>query len=565
MPIIFKQLMITDMSNKLSKKIIFSNDINLITSDSNSKGKSVVMKSLYHTLGANSDFDDVFTKDNVLFDLQFENSGKSYRICRFKDSYRVFKEDVFVKAISKGNINELSLFFKEEIDTYVYLKNRQKTTELAPPAFLFIPYYLDQDLSWKREQFPFNNIGQYEKLSRNELYYYHLGVLTDKYNQNKSEQLSITKKLADSENVFKEESEILVELKKSLGNESIAINEAEFQSIIVSYSKKMSSLLLDLEKINKIISEFEKQKIEYLIEEKRIELRVKKNKELKTENIKKIICPICNNEIEIDLEKELGIIYDEKILSLRLDSISKLLEELDEKIFIENKERTKLQNYINDYDKSIFDKRQLLNDYFNRKATESLLFKKNNTTIEQAAKISNLKEQLSKLRNEAKEFKNKSDGINEIFIENYKTELYSLETPEFNSNLIRPFVKAKISGSQYVRSTLAFFYSFIKTKEDYKVKDFLFPMVIDSPREGEQDDLNSAVILNFIFKNKMPNYQLIVATVNADKYMQIKENIHLITLKSENRRVMNSTEYNENMEEINRIFTYFKNVDFPNY
>jgi hypothetical protein len=111
------------MSNKISKKIIFSEGINLITSDKNSRGKSVVMKSLYHSLGANSDFDDIFTKDNVLFDIQFEYDSKIFRVCRFKDSYRVLKNNELIKTVKRGNINELSLFFKEEIDAYVYLKN----------------------------------------------------------------------------------------------------------------------------------------------------------------------------------------------------------------------------------------------------------------------------------------------------------------------------------------------------------------------------------------------------------------------------------------------------------
>ena len=556
--------MITDMSNKLSKKIIFSEGVNLITSDNNSRGKSVVMKSLYHSLGANSDFDDIFTKDNVLFDLQLEYDGKLFRVCRFKDSYRVFKNSELIKTVKRGNINELSLFFKEEIDTYVYLKNREKTTELAPPAFLFIPYYLDQDLSWKREQFPFNNIGQYENLSRNELYYYHLGVFTDEYNQNKSRQFSIKKEIDTIEKKSEKENAVFSELKKILGNEIIAINETEFHAVVSTYSIKMNSLLIELDKKRKIISTLEKEKIEYLIEEKRITSTIKKIRENKFESVKKLECPVCKSEIEIDLEKELGVIYDEKILSLRLDSISKLVEELEEKILLENKERTKVQENIANYEKSIFENRKLLNEYLNRKATEKLLDQKSIEATEHTYRVNQLKDTLSILREKTKEFRNKSEGVDKTFVENYKTELYALETPEFNSKLIKPFIKAKISGSQYVRSTLAFYYSFIKTKEDYSIQDFLFPMVIDSPREGEQDDLNSAIILDFIFKNKMPDYQLIVATVNADKYMKITDNIHLITLRSENRRVMNNIEYKENIDEINQMFSYFKKTDIRN-
>lgn len=561
MNIIFKQLIISDISQKTSKKVLFNEGINLITSESNSQGKSVIMKSLYHTLGANAEFDELFTKNNTLFDLMLEYKSIIYRVCRFKDSFRILKNGTLIKNVKKGNINELANFFKDELDAFVYLKNREKTTELAPPAFLFIPYYLDQDLSWKREQFPFNNIGQYESLSRNELYYYHLDVYTEGYNKNKSKQTELKKQISDIEEKSKKDNIVFAELKKTLKSDSIAVNETEFNALMTSYSIQMTELLKKLDKQRKIVSTLEKEKIDYLIEEKRINATLKKIREGKLETTKTIECPACKTEIEIDLEKELGIIYDEKILELRLDSIEKSIEELEERVITENKNRVIIQEEINAYDKSIFENRKLMNEYLNRKATENLLQQKSSEAAESTYQINLIKEELSNLRKEAKDFKEKSDAVNSDFIENYKTELYNLETPEFNPNSIKPFYKSRISGSQYVRSTLAFYYSFIKTKENHKVENFLFPMVIDSPREGEQDDFNSKVILEYIFNNKIENYQLIIATVNADKYVNLTEDMNLIVLDGEKRRVMNKDEYKQNFEEINATYTLFKKTD----
>lgn len=558
MSILLKQLIITDVVEKSSKKIMFSDGINLITSVNNSMGKSIIMKSIYHTLGANCDFDDIFTEKNVLFDIVFEHNSSIFRVVRYKNSYRIFKNGQLLKTVKSGNINELSEFFKDEIGTYVYLKNRTKTTELAPPAFLFIPYYLDQDLSWKKIQYPFNNIGQYESMSLNELYYYHLGVYTEEYNKNKSEQLALKKEQGILEKKAEKENLLFAELKKSLGSESIAINETEFQALLTSYSKVMKDLLFALDKKRKSISFLEKEKIEYLIEEKRIDATIKKIKDNKIDTIKTLQCPVCQNEIEIDLEKELGLIYDVKILKQRLEAIDKLIDEIEEKISSENKERNEIEENIFNYEKEVFENRKLLNEYLNRKATEKLLAQKSIEVSEYTVQMNKLREDLTNLRNAAKVYKDKTDSVNSSFIENYKTELYELQTPEFNPNLIKPFQKAKISGSQYVRSTLAFYYSFIRTKEDIGVNDFLFPMVIDSPREGEQDDLNSTAILKFIFDNKIPNYQLVVATVNAERYIEIPENVSLIKIEGDQRRVMSKKEYLENQNEIDGVFSYFK-------
>lgn len=50
--------------------------------------------------------------------------------------------------------------------------------ELAPPAFTFMPYYIDQDRGWSGLYESFSNIDQYKKPDRIKSLYYHLGIYT---------------------------------------------------------------------------------------------------------------------------------------------------------------------------------------------------------------------------------------------------------------------------------------------------------------------------------------------------------------------------------------------------
>ena len=50
--------------------------------------------------------------------------------------------------------------------------------ELAPPAFTFMPYYIDQDKGWSGLYESFSNIDQYKKSDRIKSLYYHLGIYT---------------------------------------------------------------------------------------------------------------------------------------------------------------------------------------------------------------------------------------------------------------------------------------------------------------------------------------------------------------------------------------------------
>ena len=189
MKIVIKKLVVTDLEDKKSKIVTFKPTKNLITSDKNSCGKSVLMKSIYHTLGADSSFDKRISDKDILFVVDFSCLEKEYRIVRKKESFLIFVNNQFTHFYSRGSRNEMANFYSSEFGVSVYLRSRDKTTELAPPAYLFIPYYLDQDRSWKEDQYPFSkkSMGQYDPISTNELYSYHLGLLSKDYGIQKSE------------------------------------------------------------------------------------------------------------------------------------------------------------------------------------------------------------------------------------------------------------------------------------------------------------------------------------------------------------------------------------------
>jgi len=146
------------------------------------------------------------------------------------------------------------------------------------------------------------------------------------------------------------------------------------------------------------------------------------------------------------------------------------------------------------------------------------------------------------------------------FKEKYSDKLKALAVKRFNASRIKAFDKLAIGGSQYVRSTLALYFSFIELKEQMNVNKFMCPLVIDSPREGEQDDMNSKIILEFIFENYNSNYQLIVSSVNADKYLDLNDkynNVNVVLIDGEDNQVMTKEDYDTNELEINNIKSYF--------
>jgi hypothetical protein len=77
----------------------------------------------------------------------------------------------------------------------------------------------------------------------------------------------------------------------------------------------------------------------------------------------------------------------------------------------------------------------------------------------------------------------------------------------------------------------------------------MYPLLIDSPREGEQDMDNSHDILDFIMKKNIEDYQIIIASVSADEYIDFNEypDWKIVKLDNQEYHLLQKSEYDENI------------------
>ncbi len=69
--------------------------------------------------------------------------------------------------------------------------------------------------------------------------------------------------------------------------------------------------------------------------------------------------------------------------------------------------------------------------------------------------------------------------------------------------------KPKQGGSGGPRAILAYYFALAHTAAKYST-GILPPLVVDSPHQQAQDDINRPIVTEFIFKNRVPGQQLIV-------------------------------------------------------
>lgn len=562
MKLIFKKLRIANLSENKSKTIFFSDKDNLITSEKNSLGKSVLMKSIYHTLGADSAFDKYFNEENVLFENEFEYGVNTYDILRYKNQFAILKNKQLIDFINSGCRTRLAEFFKNELGLSVFLKNRNKTTEIAPPAYLFIPYFLDQDRSWKEEQEPFSKktMNQYDSMSRNDLYLYHLGLYSSDYGRLKSEIETLTRNISELETKLKTYDVEYQKIKIIIDNSNIITNVEELESLYRVKSKEVNSLIEIQKNLTNQLFLIDQQRFNYLLSIKNNKKIIDKLKNNRNPNTLLIQCPHCNEEIDIELKKDIAEIYSIIVIEKENESMELEIKQLEAQIKNKKNEINELSEQINKIIEENNRNRSDYERYITRKALSSLLDEQLRTIGQISSEIEKSKFQREQKNETLKKLKEKTEIARNSFCSNYSNYLLSLDVTLFNSEDIHAFKKLTLSGSQNVRSTLAFFYAFLKVKHEYNSDSFNFPLVIDSPREGEQDEENSSCILNFVLDENLGDVQRIIASVNARKYLTDNKlsNINIIELTNEQGHVMTSNDFKENENEILINYSYFK-------
>ena len=141
MNVIFDKIYIFDVVKKEAYSTEFEKGVNIITSsdiDGTDRGKSVLLRSLYHALGADSHFDSKWREKDKVYILSFKVDDKDFSIYRSQKLFKIFN--------AKGNLifttihrSELADFLGNLFNFSIWLP--QKNTNqlvIAPPAYSFL-------------------------------------------------------------------------------------------------------------------------------------------------------------------------------------------------------------------------------------------------------------------------------------------------------------------------------------------------------------------------------------------------------------------------------------------
>ena len=553
----FNKIYIFDIKTEEAYTLSFKEGVNLITSsdvDGTDRGKSVLLRSLYHALGGDSHFDTKWNEKTKIYILVFEVNNTEYSIYRSQHLFKIFdsNEKLIYTTIHRS---ELAEFLGELFDFVIYLPDKNtKQLTIAPPVYSYLLNYLNQDQYDGTKFNSFKNLAQFSNFKTNVIYS-HLGV----YNKDYFELIKNMEELEIEIKNKKDEINDLIKMKnrtnKMLDGFSCPETTEALENELCIETKKYSELLNEMNIVRNKLVELRNQ-----LEEQNIALSQMSKFEKKQEKQIKIImkskvCPECNSILNDTLtirSKKYNQI--DNVLNLK-DTIKIENARIQEDILKYEKEYSDLVNILDEHNKKIYKDQKGINNYRKFKGLNNLIDEINSDLISNNETIAKTTENLKPIKKEIKkvhELVKSIDGEYFKMIEKLKTKfnLNELEVESYKQ-LSRNFCA---SGSNKPLSTVIWYLTLNDLKHEFNPSGTTFPMVFDSPNNAETDQLKKHALVQYILDSSNKFNQTIISAIGfKEEDYTINTKINIEILNNEKYSLLNKKTYDENFEILMRM------------
>jgi hypothetical protein len=142
--VIINYIIIYDYIDKRINKFEFKPHVNIFVSESNTVGKSSLIKSIYHCLGYNIKiWPSNWNINNMVFQLMVTNGDRKHLITRHKNLFYI---DDRKEILSE---KEYSIWLQNFLNIYIKIKDKKsKVLSDVYASEILLPFYVDQDKSW---------------------------------------------------------------------------------------------------------------------------------------------------------------------------------------------------------------------------------------------------------------------------------------------------------------------------------------------------------------------------------------------------------------------------------
>ena len=556
--LVFQELMILSKTEKRARKVCFDPKKNLIVGE-NDVGKSTLIKSLYHALGAETPQlnNNRWRKANPIYCLRFMVGGLTRTIVRDERYFSVFDDNLELLGRYQGAsadkgvgsaINAL-LGFNIELET------KEGRMRAASCAYYFLPFYVDQDEGWNTCWSSFAGL-QGVKEYRKKLMDYHLGIRPQAH----YDAVKQLHKLNIDWNQLSGEKSALISVrdryKERKAHENVDLDPAAFRAEVDELVVKVNEVYERQQAQLKLVKDARNRRLGLQNEIRILELSVREL-EADYKFIEKpttpdeIDCPTCGTHFENSLAQRFGILDDIDYCKSLIDQKKKSLISVDDEMKAHDARYAEITSELKSVEALLQREKEHVTlaeviraegykDVMQSMAADISTIDRNQEEIERAKEAIQPQTRVDReLKERVFDFyrSRMKESLNKLNVHVLREADY--KTPDRT-------IKANALGSDLPRSLLAQYVSLLHTMN--KFNSFtVCPLVIDSPLQQEQDDTNVDAIFDFIFRAPIDDQQLVLGTLRMNDFLKDKrsEETFSVIEFTDKYHLLADTEYDE--------------------
>lgn len=549
---ILLEMLLLSTTEKKAKKIIF-NPKRTIILGKNETGKSSLLKSIYSTFGATpAKQNPKWMRVSPVSLIKFKVDDDIYFILKDGKYHAMYDNKENIIDVFDSITNGLGIFLANLFDFKVKLPNQKGELIIPPPAFLFLPYYIDQDASWQGAWKSFSNLSQIKNY-KTPIIEYHTGLRPNEFYEITSEINKHQEAIQELEKERNLSKSILDKIKNKL-------SEIDFSIDLDHFKEEIKGLLIECQKLKNERDLIKNKLVDLYNSKIIIETQITITKQALNEARKDynyavlevendIDCPTCGAHYENSFLERFEIAQDENRCKDLLINLTRDLNEIEDKINKENEFLNKKSEKLINVEILLENKkgqvklrdliegegRKELRNIFNERV-EHL----QKSIFENVYNQSEFKKKLKTLEN--KKRKDDIKSLYKIHMYKYLKELSVSLSEDDYKDLTKDI---KNTGSALPRSLTSYYFSILDVIKKYGSSTFC-PIIIDSPNQQAQDFENVPKILNFIKTYQPDNSQLILG---LEEDYGIDFECDIIKLDSKHS-LLQKNEYDEVYDEV---------------
>ena len=552
----FQRLVLISDSKRLANQFSFQKRLNLITGKDNSIGKSTLAKSLLWSLGCEPVFDEEWKSNDIKSILYFTINNKEYFSCR--GTHSIILGAIGDEAQRYINITgDFSKDFSDLVNFKMKLPNRgDGNLETPPPAYYFLPFYIDQIKSWSSPWNSFENLGQYSNWKA-PLIKYFTGYLKPEHfdiEENIYEYSEIKKESAHKIEKFQSAVEVIVD---NSVDSPIALDNDDFIKIQNEIKNELYDLidyqtrLYDAQAtITSNIYDLESQYTLAITSANELEEDYKFAVEsIPTDNLE---CPLCGTLHDNSLPNRALLLSEKDSLLNEANSIASKIAELnsslnslnDDAQFITNEIDRINKKYITDDDAVEKDLiAQVIDTISTENVSKNIQIKIDNEDLninKANSSIKDLKKDQKKLLSTKER-----EELNSSFMSKLLANIEALGSTGINLSKVKtPTDYKQLLGggaAEAARGLLAYQLSILQQIHGAK-SCVVPPFVIDTPNQQEQAGYRYETVIKELMRSVPQDYQIILCAMENDALNEFKHDANVIELNS--NRLLTASQYN---------------------